>query len=953
MPSRFSTRFTLAAIFCAATVHAQSNTGVVSGTATDPQGKPIAGGAVTLRGTDQSSVRTVTTDAHGHFGVAGLVPGAYTVEATFKGLALRRPVRLTVAVGTSTQVDIKLEVARARAHTTVTARGRTSEGNTTTPPINETNPEIGTMLAGTVVTYLPNRDRNVSQFDQLAENSHEDQEGTGISIAGQRSTALATVVDGVSFSSPLFGGLRGVNDTGFLLPQTVVREFEIVSSGVGAEVGQTNAGLINVATKEGTNRLRGEAMYTGRPATLSSADAFGNSLDNFQSFFGASEGGALRKDRSFFYAGFEQEFLHLPTYFQLAPQAPGSVIPASLTSQQSQINQRSTPLALSGRLDQTLSAHNTLSLDVAGNRIRIANFNADNSSRTLAAPSVASSFSGQSFFTRASLTTVLTPRTVNQALFSWSSDHRGQTPNSPAPTLFINGLGTFGGDPLGPHLYTSQDYQLLDSVSIIRGKRLFTLGGNFDFAPAYEQREANLNGRFDYDSLAAFQANLPRRFQQTFLTGTTHTSVNTRALALYVTAKVELREKLTLTAGLRWAGQWNPQPTIVNARISQTQSMPNDLLQFQPRVGLAWGATRKTVVRVSSGLYSAPTPATIFHRVFADNGTQTTTADSYFDPALLIASAAFTAAPHALALAPAGLTTPNALVFGIDPRFRNPQSLQAALSVDQAISPKLTLRGGYLHDSTWHLERRLDENLFAPTFNPAGLPVFPATRPLAGVGRLLTEQSSAHSSYDAFSLSGIAQLSQRSQLTVNYTLARTRDDDTTLGPYSIDSALDPFDLQLERGYSALDQRNTLNVAAIFNLPLGLKLNPIFVAHSGLPYSALIGFDTQNDANDFNDRALRNGVESPRNQFRQPSFNDTDLRIVKDFTLKGQGHHLDLFMDVFNITGSSNRNFGPEQVSLYGNAQFPVYSAAQPLFAPNSGLVGGPRELQFTARLVGF
>jgi hypothetical protein len=126
-----------------------------------------------------------------------------------------------------------------------------------------------------------------------------------------------------------------------------------------------------------------------------------------------------------------------------------------------------------------------------------------------------------------------------------------------------------------------------------------------------------------------------------------------------------------------------------------------------------------------------------------------------------------------------------------------------------------------------------------------------------------------------------------------------------------------------------------------------------VAHSGAPYTALVGFDTQNDANDFNDRALVNGVESGRNQFRQPSFNDTDVRVVKDFTLKGQGHHLDLFMDIFNITGSSNKSFGPEQVSLYGNAQFPVASAAQALFAPGSSEVGGPRVFQFTARLVGF
>ena len=59
--------------------------------------------------------------------------------------------------------------------------------------------------------------------------------------------------------------------------------------------------------------------------------------------------------------------------------------------------------------------------------------------------------------------------------------------------------------------------------------------------------------------------------------------------------------------------------------------------------------------------------------------------------------------------------------------------------------------------------------------------------------------------------------------------------------------------------------------------------------------------------------------APRNILRQPSFTDLDLRFVKDFTLKGEGHHLDLFMDIFNIAGSQNRNFGPNAVSLFGDS----------------------------------
>jgi hypothetical protein len=943
----------LAVLACVLRLEAQTSTGSVYGKITDPQGLPIAAAAVTVRSTDVATTRTVQTDASGTFAIAGLVPGAYTVEAEKKPLRLRRPVRLTVSLGSSTQLALKLDVAEVRQRATVTAGGRTAEGNTLAPPINTTEDAVSTFLAGQTVTYLPLRDRDISQFDQLAANTHTDADDNSVSVDGQRGDALATQLDGVSLNSPLFGGVRGAGQHGFLVPQTAVREFQIVTSGVGAEIGNTSAGLINIATKEGSAKYRGEQFYTIRPATLSSADAFGHTLDNFQSVYGGSFGGPVRKVGSFFYAGFEQDFLHLPTYFAFAPQASATAIPATLSAQQTEIDERDTPIAVSGRYDQVLTPRNLLNLEFIADRIRVRN-QGDGLSRTLANPAFASSVSGQSFFTRAGLTTVLSPRLVNQAVLSWSSDHRGQTPNSTTPELYINGFGILGGDALGPHLYTSQAWQLIDSLSLARGKSLFALGGNLNLDPAYEQREANLNGRFDYNSLAAFQANTPRRFQQTFVTGNPRYSGTVREAGLYATAHIELRDRLTLTAGLLWSGQWNPQPTHPNAAIPQTQLVPNDLLAFQPRLGLAWQPLSKTVIRASAGLYSATTPATFFHRTFADSGTQTIVADSYFDPQILALTGASTGTPHALPIAPIGLTTPEAYVAGIDPNFRNPSSAQFSLSADQILSPKLTLRAGYLHEDTWHLEQRLDDNLNTPVVTPIGLPTFPVSnRPIPAVGRLMVEHASAHASYSGLSVTAIAQPTRRSSFTLNYTLSATHDDNSGSTPYGIDSALNRFNLSTERGYSALDQRHTLNASAIFNLPYGFKVNPLLLVHSGAPYTALTGIDGQNDANDFNDRAIINNAVSSRNQFRQPAFADTDLRLVKDFTLPGEGHHLDLFMDIFNIFGAANENFGPQSISIYGNAANPVYSAAQPLYAPGSSQPGGPRTFQFTARLVGF
>jgi len=87
--------------------------------------------------------------------------------------------------------------------------------------------------------------------------------------------------------------------------------------------------------------------------------------------------------------------------------------------------------------------------------------------------------------------------------------------------------------------------------------------------------------------------------------------------------------------------------------------------------------------------------------------------------------------------------------------------------------------------------------------------------------------------------------------------------------------------------------------------------------------------------------------------RQPAFSSLDLRLVKDFTLKGEGHHLDLFMDIFNLAGARNLRFDSDGLSYFGNATTPVYSAGMPLFAPAFRAWAVLAPFQFTARLVGF
>ncbi|MGC1106655.1 MAG: carboxypeptidase regulatory-like domain-containing protein [Candidatus Acidiferrales bacterium] len=927
--------------------------GAISGTVTDPQGKIVRGAKIIVRNTDLAFERTVETNENGNFDMPLLPPGTYAVGVEAQGFILARPLRVTVSVGSSVRLILQLSLAGTSQHVTVHGRAATVEGNTVAPAVNKQEAETSNFIAGLTDTYLPNRDRDFSQFDQLAAGTAPNANGTELSIAGQRTDATKTAVDGADFDDPLEGRQRGAEDDALFFPQTVVREFNIVHAGAGADVGGTNAGFVNVVTKEGSDKLHGEALYTGRPPWLTSNDAFGHALDNEQSVFGGSLGGPIKRGKAFFYVGAEQDFLDVPYWTEFQAQAPSVVVPAALTSQQQQIVEANHPTALFGRSNVLLDSKNTLNLELDFNRIRATNINEDASTRTDATQSDGMSLSGQSVWLRGGLATAMEARTANQFLAQWASDRRDFTPNSAAPEVVINGFGALGGNGLGLHRYTSDTRELNDDLAISRGTGLFRVGADFAYDPGTEEHEANPNGRFDFNSLADYLADNPRRYQQTFASGDAIYSGAVRQLGWYASYKWALMQRLTLTAGLRWDAQWNPQPSNPNPAIAHTNQIPNDLTEWQPRLGVAWNPATNTVVRFSSGLYDAPTPATTFQRVFTDNGLNTVVADSYYDPQILPLLATPNLVFRSLAVPPPGLTTPEALVVGISPDFRNPRSFQFSGSVEQQLGRKVNVTAGYLRDSTWDLPVLLNLNLETPMMDSQGMPIFPAARPDPAVGQLLINESAAHSSYDGLLLTGNFQLSRRTQIVANYTLSHTRDNSSDDDPFGITSVLDPFDLATEAADSSFDMRNEFNVSALFWLPLGFKIDPIFVAHSGLPYTPLIGLDTQNDGDDFNDRAIINGMVAGRNSLRQPAFCDLDFRVVKDITLPGAGHHLDLFMDIFNITGADNFDFGPNGISIFGMPTSPVFTAGQALFAPDTAHFGGAREVQFTARLVAF
>jgi hypothetical protein len=929
-------------LVAAAPAAAQSGSGVAAmeGTVTDPDARPVSGALVIVISSETGYTRSVYTDAHGRYFASTMPVGTYMVAVSATKFATIQRMGVRLSVGTTETINFALTIAKLEETVTVRAAA---------PLLDKDQTATSTTVGARAVADLPIRGRDFTEFVQLTPAITQESDRNGLVIAGQRSINSNVAIDGTDFNDALQGNQRGGNEGVFFFPQAAIREFQVVRSGAAPEIGRTNSGFINVVTKSGSNSVAGEAFYYDREKTLTSPDAFGRTLNNQQNQFGGSVGGPLRQDRAFLFAAGEQSLLKIPYVVHFDQQAAGVTVPAEFLAMQGEQRGTNNPSAGFVRTDVVVGSGGLLNLQGTYSRLRGDNFNFDTLQLNQA---VTTNFSRQSesIGGKAGLTTVFGPGILNEIRGQIATDDRDEIPNLRTALVTITGFGNFGGDSGRPRAYHTTRYEATDQVNLTWGLNRLRFGFDFNVNDVAQQREDNIQGRYDFKSLADFMARKVGRYRQTVLVFNPEDALfsgrQTEA-AGFVQDKVALGD-VTLSGGVRWEGQWNPQPTKPNPAIPFTAFIPNDLKQWQPRAGLAWsvGGADRTVVRLSGGLYVARTPATLFQRVFTDNGITTAAVDSKFDPAVLNALTY----PLPLTALPADVRVAAPRVFGFDPEFRNPRSWQGSATVEQMIGQTVTLSVGYLMNSTQNLQRRLDRNLFQPTINPTGLPIFPSTRPDPSIGALSINESTARSRYDALAVSLTHRLASRFQMQANYALARNMDDDSNEHLFRRETALNPFDLAPEWAYSKNDVRHNVNFNAIADVPGGFTAGAILFARTGTPYTPIVGFDTQGDANDENDRAIIDGHVVGRNSFRQPAFFDLDVRLMKSFRLGG-GRRVELIGEAFNVTRAQNLNFGPDAVSVFGTPAQPVATAGQPLFAPSTARFGGPRQIQLGTRIV--
>ncbi len=988
------TFFLLCVLLFSAIAQSDAGSAALEGAITDAMAQAVPGAKITIRNPETGYVRTLTANEHGRFMASVMPIGSYDIEVSATGFATTKRDKVQLIVGSTKAVNIGLQVAAITEQINVIENAEIVNAG-------DTNNSVA--ISQRAIEHLPIRGRNFTEFIQLSPNVMQEQNRFGISVNGQRSINSNISLDGVDFNDPVQGGQRGggANESAYFFPQVAVREFQVVRDGASAQVGRTNSGYVNVVTKSGTNKFHGEGLYANRNGKMTSPDAFGNdSSANAQNQFGGSVGGPIRRDKLFFFAAVEKNKVNIPYTVKFDTPTGNVTIPQDILSQQGAFNQKNNPLVAFGRLDFVLNPTNTLNVQYTYAAQYGLNFGGV-SGQTNAASTNNTILDRESQGLKAALTTVFSSNLLNDVRWQHVYDNRTQTPNSTLAEISISDLGTLGGSKNGTYIYNATRNQILDNVTWTHGLHTIKTGFDLNISPGKQQRETNYGGVYTFTTLANYLAALAgdstkiARYQQSIAANGTQGQYKAtqREYAVYFTDSLKLRRDLTVTAGLRWEAQVNPQPTTPNPALPITGVIPSDWKMWQPRLGIAWniGGKGTTVLRLSGGLFDSRTPSYLMQRVFTDNGLNTLVLDSSTDPTLL----KLLKAPNPIAVLPAGVKSPINSVYAFDPNFRNPRSGQVALALEQQLNRNTKITLGFVRNSTWNLQRRVDTNLFAPTVLPNGLPVYPAydskgvlvqasdfnvltgqpifidsatgkaftpkvARPDPTLGQINLNKSIAHSSYNGMSVSLERRMSRRLQFTFNYTHSFNRDDDSNERDFNRQTAINTFKLKSDASWAKNDIRNNGNLNAIYDLGHGFTISTLLFARTGYPVKPVVGADTQNDGNTVNDRPIINGLIANRAAFRQPGFFDWDMRLLKEFRF-GENMRLVFSIEGFNLTRSSNKQFNGDGETTFGAPQatlnpatglpFKGNSALVPGNAPGTDRFGGPRQGQLGLRFI--
>lgn len=858
---------------------AQEAGGSLVGTVTDPSGAAIVNANVSARNVATSATRTGVANSSGLYSIPDLIPGKYDITVTAEGFSTsvvsdvgllageRREVNVSMTLGAvSQQVTVVSDEVADVELATSEVRGVIDSHTVVELPLNGRD--------WTSLTLLQSGVAQVRTQKSIAVSNDRANRGLGIdvTIGGNRPQGNNYQLDGVSINDYSSGAPGSI--TGAVLGVDAVQEFTVITSNAPADYGKTSGGVINAASRSGTNTFHGDAYEFLRNSTLDARNFFdGKTVPPFKrNQFGASAGGPIIKNRTFFFADYEgfRQVLSQPNTITVPSAAAksGNLVSGSVT-----VDPKVQPfLALFPSPNGTVSGDTgiftfigkqAIQEDFGTARIDHRISNSDNifgtylydtgnvqtpdsydiknignaSGRQTLALEEAHVFKPTLLntvgagYNRNVVDAFKTLSAINSAA---SSSALGFNPGEPVGVITVgSGITQFPGGlgAISEYRFHYNSYQAHDNIVWTLNQHSLKLGIYTERIQANQFTQgASPNGFYTFGGLKQFLLNQPTTFQTLLSTSKTPRDLRQTLFGAYIQDDYKFKPNLTINLGLRYEMATVPTETAgqLSTLINFTDTTPHlgspyfsnpTLRNFAPRVGFAWDpfGKGKTSVRAAFGIYDVlPLP--------------------YQFELLTLLSAPYTE----------GASTPvNAGDFPTNGfvKANNPTNLRNAyvqqnpgrsyveqwtLNVQHELFSSFTVTLGYVGSHGVRLPFHADEiNDVQPALTSLGYlwpgPSATGARLFSNIaGQVSTTMWAATSSYNGLNLEAIKRLSHGFQIQGSYTFSKSIDTGSsgiagdTFG--NSVSSLPTFDSRLRRGLSDFDVRNVLAVNAIWMVP---------------------------------------------------------------------------------------------------------------------------------------
>jgi hypothetical protein len=923
----------------------QALDGIIEGVVrTEQDNAPVPGAHVRAFNAGTGYERAVVTDESGRYGLPLLPPGEYVVFVEATSLASMSRTGIALRAGQVITVEFALSATAFSETVQVTAElpavevGRTVQSNT---------------YDERTVRAIPTVGRSILDFFVLQPGVNAPPISSGGSGTGTPTTVYGALglrqmnVDGVS--NNLQGGARNL-----VISQEAVQEFQTVTN-FSAEFGRVAGGLQNAFTRSGSNATHGSAYLFTRQDWLSARPfllAATAPKPEFQRYnYGATAGGPVVKDRSFYFASYERWSQDLPVVSTITPQNAAALgIPATSIGAYTTTFRAHT---LTARNDTQIAPDHRLSFRYNCYHDRESPLNGGLISRE-----VSTRFDENPYSYTAQLVSVLTPRLVNEARFLYAtrSISNGVSADPDAPNIDISGVGSFNGNANGTRRTKERGLHIVDSVTWTAGRHVVKAG--FDLLPVmFRERTTNINGSFVFGGLAAvtdvrgavtpldqFLLTEQRaidpatgrpysysRFTQSI--GAEFFEAETFNQGYFVQDDFRLSDRLKLNLGLRYEYFGRPRSNP-NPDLPLTQAFPTDGNNVAPRVGFAFDPTGsgRTVVRGGAGLYYNVLVAQTYNTFLRGNGRDVVNVN------VTPTSAGAPVFSRAKVAPPTGVSVISD-VRVMDENFEDVQVLSWFATLEQEVARNTALSLTYQGNKASHLPLALNVNLSAAGALADGRRLWSTqNRPDPRYGNIFVSSSIGEQRYDGLVAVLTKRFSAGNSFQLSYHLSRANgtafvNDFTGFGVFT--SPSDPLDVEVDRGPSDFDMRQRFSATLVYEPALSLRgplgalvndwhLSSRIIASDGFRFTGTAGQDINGDTI-FNDRPSGQSY----NSYELPSYVTVDVRFARALPV-GNSRTLELIVEGFNLGNrlnptNVNRTWGPNATP---NANFNTPTGAE-------------------------